>query len=75
MGYIILNINKGKITNAPTKSRISLVSTPDRHLLFMGTQPTIGTNPQDDLLIRFSSQEDINTYQPTAGKHRRFFYC
>ena len=56
-----------EITNAPTKSRISLVSTPDRHLLFMGTQPTIGgTNPQDDLLIRFSSQEDINTYQPTA---------
>ena len=55
-----------EITNAPTKSRISLVSTPDRHLLFMGTQPTIGgTNPQDDLLIRFSSQEDINTYQPT----------
>ena len=56
-----------EITNAPTKSRISLVSTPDRHLLFMGTQPTIGgTSPQDDLLIRFSSQEDINTYQPTA---------
>ncbi len=55
------------ITNAPTKSRLSLVSTPDRHLLFMGTQPTIGgTNAQDDLLIRFSSQEDINTYQPTA---------
>ena len=55
------------ITNAPTKSRISLVSTPDRHLLFMGTQPTIGgLNPQDDLLIRFSSQEDIETYQPTA---------
>ena len=55
------------ITNAPTKSRLSLVSTPDRHLLFMGTQPTIGgTNPQDDLLIRFSNQEDINTYQPTA---------
>ena len=56
-----------EITNAPTRSRISLVSTPDRHLLFMGTQKTIGgTNPQDDLLIRFSSQEDINTYQPTA---------
>ncbi len=55
------------ITNAPTKSRLSLVSTPDRHLLFMGTQSTIGgTNPQDDLLIRFSNQEDRNTYQPTA---------
>ena len=55
------------ITNAPTKSRLGLVSTPDRHLIFMGTQKTIGgTNPQDDLLIRFSNQEDINTYQPTA---------
>ena len=55
------------ITNAPTKSRLSLVSTPDRHVLFMGTQPTIGgTNAQDDLLIRFSNQEDRNTYQSTA---------
>ena len=55
------------ITNAPTKSRLGLVSTPDRHLLLMGSQPTIGgTNAQDDLLIRFSNQEDIETYQPTA---------
>ena len=55
------------VTNAPTKSRLGLVSTPDRHVLFMGTQPTIGgTNAQDDLLIRFSNQEDRNTYQPTA---------
>jgi|TARA_R100001460_G_scaffold93820_1_gene135834 hypothetical protein len=55
------------IASAPTASRISLVSTPDRHLLFMGTEKTIATpNSQDDLLIRFSSQEDINTYQPTA---------
>ena len=35
------------ITNAPTKSRLGLVSTPDRHVLFMGTQPEIGgTNAQ-----------------------------
>ena len=55
------------ITNAPTASRLSLVSTPDRHLLFFGTEKTIGTaNSQDDLLLRFSSQEDITTYQPTA---------
>tara|TARA_R100001086_G_scaffold100956_1_gene50598 strand:- start:4078 stop:5904 length:1827 start_codon:yes stop_codon:yes gene_type:complete len=55
------------ITNAPTASRLSLVSTPDRHILFMGTEATIGnTNTQDDLLLRFSSQEDRNTYQPTA---------
>ena len=56
------------VANAPTASRLSLISTPDRHLLIMGTENTIGTpGSQDDLLIRFSDQEDINTYQPTAG--------
>ena len=55
------------ITNAPTASRLSLVSTPDRHVLFFGTESTIGTtNSQDDLLLIFSNQEDRNTYQPTA---------
>ena len=55
------------ISGAPTASRLSLVSTPDRHLVFMGTENTIGTtSSQDDLLIRFSDQEDITTYQPTA---------
>jgi len=55
------------IANAPTASRLSLVSTPDRHLLIMGTENTIGDDStQDDLLIRFSDQENITTYQPTA---------
>ena len=55
------------ITNSPTKSRLGLVSKPDRHLLFFGTEKTIGTSSsQDDLLLRFSNQEDRNTYQPTA---------
>ena len=55
------------LTNAPTASRLSLVSTPDLHLLIMGTENTIGdTSSQDDLLIRFSDQENITTYQPTA---------
>ena len=55
------------VANAPTASRLSLVSTPDRHLLIMGTEKTIGTDTsQDDLLIRFSDQENITTYQPTA---------
>tara|TARA_R100000657_G_C4680024_1_gene127967 strand:+ start:314 stop:2140 length:1827 start_codon:yes stop_codon:yes gene_type:complete len=55
------------ISGAPTASRLSLVSTPDRHLVFMGTENTIGTtDSQDDLLIRFSDQEDITTYQPAA---------
>jgi len=55
------------ITGAPTASRHMLVSTPDRHLVFYGTETTIGdTGTQDDMFIRFSDQEDINTYTPTA---------
>jgi hypothetical protein len=55
------------VANAPTASRLSLVSTPDRHLVLLGTENTIGTpGSQDDLLIRFSDQENINEYQPTA---------
>lgn len=55
------------VANAPTASRLSLVSTPDRHLVLLGTENTISTpSSQDDLLIRFSDQENITTYQPTA---------
>jgi len=55
------------IANAPTASRDVLVSTPDRHLVFFGTETTIGTaTTQDNMFIRFSSQEDLNTYTPTA---------
>jgi hypothetical protein len=55
------------ISGAPTASRHMLVSTPDRHLVFFGTETTIGTkSTQDDMFIRFSSVEDINTYTPTA---------
>ena len=55
------------ITGAPTASRDMLVSTPDRHLVFFGTETTIGNKAtQDDMFIRFSSQENINEYTPTA---------
>jgi len=55
------------ISGAPTASRHMLVSTPDRHLVFFGTETTIGTpSSQDDMFVRFSDQEDINTYTPTA---------
>jgi hypothetical protein len=55
------------ITGAPTASRHMVVSTPDRHLVFYGTETTIGdAGTQDDMFIRFSDQEDINTYTPTA---------
>ncbi len=49
------------IANAPTASRHVLVSTPDRHLVFFGTETTIGDpTTQDDMFIRFSSQESID---------------
>jgi len=55
------------ISGAPTASRDMLVSTPDRHLVFFGTETIIGDKTtQDDMFIRFSSQENINDYQPTA---------
>ena len=55
------------ISSAPTASAFSLVSTPDRHLIFFGTETTVGTKTtQDPMFVRFSSQEDINTYTPSA---------
>ena len=63
------------ISGAPTASRDMLVSTPDRHLVFFGTETTIGTKTtQDQMFIRFSDQENINSYTPpatnTAGTQR-----
>jgi hypothetical protein len=50
------------ISGAPTASRDMLVSTPDRHLVFFGTETTIGDpTTQDDMFIRFSSQEILMT--------------
>ena len=64
-----------KIAAAPTASRVLLVSSPDRHVFLFGTETTVGTsNTQDDLFLRFSSQEDFNTWAPastnTAGSFR-----
>ena len=62
-------------TNNPTKSRLTLVSDRDRHLFHFGTETTIGdTSTQDPMFVRFSNQEDLNTYAPsstnTAGTFR-----
>ena len=55
------------VSGAPTKSLLSLVSDRDRHLFLIGTETTIGdSTTQDKMFIRFSNQEDINTYAPTA---------
>jgi hypothetical protein len=51
----------------PTASRLTLISPTTRHLIHFGTETTIGTSStQDDMFIRFSSQEDINTFTPTS---------
>jgi len=55
------------IQNAPTASRDMIVSTPDRHLVFFGTETTIGDqSTQDQMFIRFSDQENINSYAETS---------
>ncbi len=51
----------------PTATRVTLVSPTTRHLIHLGTETTIGnTATQDNMFIRFSDQEDINDYTPTA---------
>ena len=51
----------------PTATRLTQVSDRDRHLFHFGTETTIGTPAtQDPMFIRFSNQEDLNTYTPTA---------
>ncbi len=55
------------LSNAPTASRFSLVSTDTRHLLIFGTETTIGDKTtQDDLLLRFSDREDATDYTPVS---------
>ena len=54
-------------TNNPTATRVTLVSPTTRHVIHLGTETTIGdTTTQDDMFIRFSDQENINLYTPTA---------
>jgi hypothetical protein len=54
-------------TNNPTATRVTLISPTTRHLIHLGTETTIGdTTTQDDMFIRFSDQENINDYTPTA---------
>jgi len=54
-------------SSAPTASRSMMMSPVTRHLVLLGTETTIGdTATQDDMFIRFSDQETINTFAPTA---------
>lgn len=56
-----------QVSGAPTNSKYALVSTPDRHLICFGTENIIGdVTSQDPMFVRFSNQEDINTFTPSA---------
>ena len=53
--------------SAPTASRLMMMSPVTRHVVLFGTEVTIGTaSSQDDMFVRFSDQETINTFAPTA---------
>ena len=55
------------IAGAPTKSKYALVSTPDRHLVCLGTESVVGDPSSiDPMFVRFSNQEDINTFTESA---------
>ena len=55
------------VAGAPTKNGFMLVSSPDRHLVVFGTETTVGDpDTQDPLFVRFSNQEDINTFAESA---------
>jgi len=54
-------------SQVPTASRHMLVSTPDRHIVFLGTETTLQTaTTQDPMFIRFGTQESLTEYTPTA---------
>ena len=62
-----LNTRATVMANAPTASIETIVSDRDRHVFALGTETTIGDpSTQDPMFIRFSNQEDYNTWNPTA---------
>ena len=63
------------VSNAPTQSRLMIVSGTDRFIILLGTETTIGdTSTQHDMFIRWCSQDAVNTWTPTttntAGSQR-----
>jgi hypothetical protein len=54
-------------TEIPTASRDMVLSTPDRHLICVGTETTLqSSTTQDDMFVRWSNQESITVWTPTA---------
>ena len=64
-----VEVNTTNFVNAlepPVFAKQVLVSDVDRHVIVFGTNPVFGTE-QDPLLIRFSSQESLTDWLPTAS--------
>jgi len=55
-------------SEVPTASRDMVLSTPDRHLICIGTEITLQTaSSQDDMFVRWSNQESTTVWTPTAS--------
>ena len=55
----------GGANETPIIAKQILVSDVDRHVIAFGTNP-VGSSTQDPLLIRFSDQENVLDWEPTA---------
>jgi hypothetical protein len=54
-------------TQIPTTSRDMVISTPDRHIVLIGTETTVqDSTTQDDMFVRWSNQEETTVWTPTA---------
>jgi hypothetical protein len=63
---VALDSLSGADAGTPTIAKQVLVSDNDRHVVVFGSDPVDNIGTQDPLLIRFSDQEDITTWIPTA---------
>ena len=52
--------------SVPTKARTSIVSFPDRHFVVGGCTEFGGGGDFDEMLVRFSTQEDFTKFAPTT---------
>ena len=62
-----INNRAALIVGAPTKSKFSLISTPDRHFVCLGTETIVGDlSSQDPMFVRFGDQETLTEFTESA---------
>ncbi len=52
--------------SVPSIARVTAISFPDRHFIAAGCQEFGGAGNVDEMLVRFSDQEDFANFRPTA---------